>query len=267
MIGAIAGDIIGSVYEGRTAPGAGFPLFVAGSRFTDDSVLTVAIASAIRGSAGYAPALRAWGRGYPRAGYGAMFMAWLRDGDAGPYNSWGNGSAMRVSPVAWAFDDLETVLDQAAKSAAVTHDHPEGIRGAQATAAAVFVGRTTRAKEAVLDVVRERFGYDSSASTGELRDRAVLDLSCQWSVPAALAAVREATGVEDAIRRAVSIGGDTDTIACIAGAIAEALFGGVPDAMATEALGRLDGALRDEALAFARAYRVPIPGTETGDGR
>lgn len=257
MIGAIAGDVIGSVYEGSLAPAKDFPLFVPQSQFTDDTVLTVAVASAVRLGLDYGAALRHWGRRYPFVPYGGMFRRWLRMADPRPYQSFGNGSAMRVSPVGWAFDDMASVLREARRSAEVTHDHPEGIKGAQAVAAAVLLARTGRSKDEIRACMTEHFGYDCRASLDDLRGRGP-DLTCQGTVPPAVVAFLESRDVEDAIRNAVSLGGDADTLACIAGAIAEAFYGGVPAELRREALARLDDVLREEVFAFARSYRVPL---------
>ena len=228
MIGAIVGDIIGSVHEGTLLKRKDFPLFVPHSRFTDDSVLTVAIASAVTQDRDYARSLRLWGRKYPNAGYGGWFVQWLGGDDSLAYNSFGNGSAMRVSSVGWAFDDLDTVLSEARKTAEVTHNHPEGIKGAQAVAATVFLARTGRTKEEIKALLEDAFGYNCSETMAELRERSEFDVTCQGTVPAAAVAFLEATDFEDAVRNAVSLGGDADTLACISGALAEAFFGGVP---------------------------------------
>jgi ADP-ribosylglycohydrolase len=258
MIGAIAGDIIGSVHEGGEPQSKAFPLFVRWSRFTDDSVLTIAVASAVRGDADYASALRHWGRRYPEAGYGGLFRAWLWSEHPRPYNSFGNGSAMRVSAIGWAFDDVETVLVEARRSAEVTHSHPEGIKGAQAVAAAVLLGRTGHSKARIRRLLSDRFGYDCSAGLDRLRQRGEFDATCQGTVPAAAVAFFASSDFEDAVRNAVSLGGDADTLACIAGAMAESYYGGTPDHIQREIMRRLDAPLRAEALAFARAYGVPL---------
>lgn len=266
MIGAIAGDVIGSVHEGTLAQIKDFPLFVPASTFTDDTVLSVAVASAILHGEDYAAALRRWGRRYPRAGYGGWFYRWLMQNEAGPYNSFGNGSAMRVAPIGWAFDELEEVLRQAAESARVTHNHPEGIKGAQAVAAAILYARRGRTKDEIARLLCERFGYDCTLGLDAWRRRGGFDVSCQGTVPAAAAAFLESADFEDAIRNAVSLGGDTDTLACIAGALAEAHYGGVPPAIRTEVLCRLDDPLRSEVAEFVRTYGVPWPVAE-GDGQ
>lgn len=229
MLGAIAGDIIGSVYEASPIKTKAFPLFQRGSRFTDDTVLTVAIADAILSGRSYADAIRGFGRRYPDAGYGGTFRRWLHTDDAGPYGSWGNGSAMRVSPVGFAFGSEDEVLEQARLSAAITHNHPEGIRGAQATALAVFLARTGHGKPVIRDRLVRGFGYDLERSVDDIRPNYGFDVSCQGSVPEAIIAFLDSDSVEDAIRNAVSLGGDSDTMACIAGGIAEAFHGDVPD--------------------------------------
>lgn len=258
MIGAISGDVIGSVYEGAPPRAKSFQLYMYGSTFTDDTVLTVAVGSAILKRADYAVSLRQWGRWYPDVGYGPWFDDWLLSEEAGPYNSYGNGSAMRVSAVGWAFDDLDVVLSEAAKSAEVTHNHPEGIRGAQAVAAAILFARTGSTKDQIAALLSDRFGYDCSSGLSALRRRDISDVTCQGSVPAAAVAFLESTGFEDAVRNAVSLGGDADTIACIAGAMAEAHYGGVPAEIQAETLRRLDDRLRAEVVAFAERYGVPL---------
>lgn len=258
MIGAIAGDVIGSVYEGSAPQSKAFPLFGRWSRFTDDSVLTVAVASAVRRGLDYGHVLHQWGRQYPDAGYGPLFHMWLRSDRPEPYNSYGNGSAMRVSAIGWAFDDLDAVLAEARKSAEITHSHPEGINGAQAVASVVLLGRTGHGKAQIRELLSDRFGYDCSVTLEELHQRGEFDVTCQGTVPSAAVAFLESTDFEDAVRNAVSLGGDADTLACIAGAMAEAHYGGTPDHIQRESMGRLDACLRAEALSFARAFGVPL---------
>lgn len=260
MIGAISGDVIGSVHEGTLPKAKDFPLFVARSTFTDDTVLTIAVASAIRERAAFGASLRRWGRRYPNAGYGGWFRDWLFRDDAAPYHSFGNGSAMRVAPIGWAFDDLEVVLREATRSAEVTHDHPEGIKGAQAVAAAVLLGRTGQTKDRIAAMLSDRFGYDCSMELSALQRRGGFDVTCQGTIPAAAVAFLHSTGFEDAVRNAVSFGGDADTLACIAGAMAEAYYGSVPVEIQAEVLRRLDDPLRAEVVAFARQYGVPLAG-------
>lgn len=256
MIGAIAGDIIGSPYEGILMVDPDFPLFGPGSRFTDDTVLTVAVASAIRQRGDFATALRQWGRRYPHAGYGGFFRDWLRRDDAGPYNSFGNGSAMRVAPIGWAFDDPDAVLREAARSAEVTHNHPEGVKGAQAVAATVHAARTGGTRETIAALLSDRFGYDCPMDLSAVR-RGVFDVTCQGTVPAAATAFLCSTDFESAVRNAVALGGDTDTLGCIAGALAEAFYGGVPSSIREDVFRRLDERLGVEVVAFAEEFGVP----------
>lgn len=239
MWGALAGDMIGSIYEVRPIKTTNFPLFVTQSTFTDDTVLTVAVADAILNERDYAMALKAWGRRYPNAGYGGTFIHWLHAADSQPYNSWGNGSAMRVSPVGWAYDRRETVLTEAERSAAVTHNHPEGIKGAQATALAIYLARIGQPKDKIRAEIEQHFSYDLSASLAELRPAYRFDVSCQGTVPAALLAFLESSDVESAIRLAISLGGDSDTLACIAGSIAHAFYRDIPPAVEAEVRQRL----------------------------
>ncbi len=256
MLGAIAGDIIGSVYEARPIKTTRFPLFRPTSRFTDDTVLTVAVAHAILEGGDYAAALRRFGRQYPDAGYGASFYAWMQVDAAGPYGSWGNGSAMRVSPVGFAFDTEAEVLREARHSAEVTHNHPEGIRGAQATALAVFRARTGASREEIRGEVSRRFGYDLGRSLAALRRGYRFEISCQRSVPESLIAFLESTGVEDAIRKAISLGGDSDTMACIAGGIAHAFFGEIPPNIVRGVQQRLPDELLRIVNRFTAVYRL-----------
>jgi ADP-ribosylglycohydrolase len=239
MIGAIAGDVIGSVHERHGLKTTEFPLFVEYSRFTDDTVLTVATASAILLNSDYGRAYKDFGRCYPQRGYGGAFREWLHSDQYYAYNSWGNGSAMRVSPVGWAFNSIEEVLREARSSAAVTHDHPEGIKGAQATALAVFLARQRASKSEIQSEISQRFGYDLSSSLDEIRPTYRFDVSCQGSVPQSIIAFLESESVEDAIRKAISLGGDADTMACIAGGIAEAYYRQFPAEIEREVRSRL----------------------------
>lgn len=224
MLGAIAGDIIGSVYEHQPIKSEEFPLFGPACRFTDDTVMTVAVAHAILEGGDYAAEMKAFGRRYPDAGYGGSFIRWIFEDGVLPYNSWGNGAAMRVSPIGLAFDSVERVLREAQLSAEVSHNHPEGIKGAQATALAVFLARTGAGKEAIRHEITQRFGYDLNRTITKVRPRYGFDVSCQGSVPESLLAFLDSRDYEDAVRKAVSLGGDSDTMACIAGGIAEAFY-------------------------------------------
>ncbi|WP_448562336.1 ADP-ribosylglycohydrolase family protein [Trichothermofontia sp.] len=254
MLGAIAGDIIGSVYEWQNHKSKDFPLFSRRSHFTDDTVLTVAIADTLLNQGDYVDTLHRYYAWFPRAGYGKNFALWAACKRREPYSSWGNGSAMRVSPVGYAGSDLDTVLQMAAESAAVTHNHPDGIRGAQATAAAIFLARIGQSKADIKTYIESTFGYDLSRSLAEIRPSYRFDVSCQGSVPQAIIAFLESTDFEDAIRNAVSIGGDSDTIACITGGIAQAFYGGVPAAIVNEVLVRLDPRLRTVTEQFMQTY-------------
>lgn len=254
MIGAVAGDVIGSVYEGRPIKTKDFPLFHPQSRFTDDTVLTLAVAEAILTGRPYRDKVLELGRRYPHAGYGGAFRAWLRAGDPKPYNSWGNGSAMRVSPVGFAFDTAEEVLREAAFSAAITHDHPEGIRGAQATALAVWLARKGSSKEEIRKTIAGRFGYDLNRTVDGIRPAYRFDVSCQGTVPEAIIAFLDSCSWEDAVRNAVSLGGDSDTLACITGGIAEGYYGGVPTDVRAQALRLLPDDLRGIVERFEGRY-------------
>lgn len=257
MLGAIAGDIIGSVYEARPIKTTTFPLFSAGSRFTDDTVLTVATALAILEKMDYGRAYRMLARAYPDRGFGAAFARWFQAEAAPPYNSWGNGAAMRVSPIGWAFDDEARVLSEAQQSAAVTHNHPEGVRGAQATALAIWLARRGTDKEDIRDALAERFGYDLQRTIAAIRPNYRFEVSCQRSVPEAIICFLESTDFETAVRKAVSLGGDSDTQACIAGAIAEACYGPLPEDIRAAVAQRLPEAFRDVIARFTTTYLSP----------
>ncbi len=228
MIGAIAGDIIGSVYEHHQIKTKDFPLFDSRCRFTDDTVLTVAIADAILSSQPYIEAVREIGRRHSGAGYGGAFIRWLHSDDPKPYNSWGNGSAMRVSPVGFAFSSEDEVLRHAMLTAEISHNHSEGIKGAQATALAVFLARTGTGKEQIRSRIAENFGYDMERTVDDIRPGYSFDVSCQGTVPEAIIAFLDSNSYEDALRNAISLGGDSDTLACITGGIAEAFYGDIP---------------------------------------
>jgi ADP-ribosylglycohydrolase len=254
MLGAIAGDTIGSVHEWRRTKTKKFPLFVPDSDFTDDSVLTIAVARVLLDGGGYVDRFHEAVRDYPGRGYGGSFHDWALNRRRSPYNSWGNGSAMRVSPVAYAFDDLDHVVAEARASAIVTHDHAEGLRGAAATAAAIFLARTGASKARIRDQIRARFGYPLDRGLDDIRPDYAFDESCQGTVPEAITAFLESTDYEDAVRNAISLGGDADTLACITGSIAEAFYGGVPEEIATTVLERLDAGSRDVVERFQAAF-------------
>lgn len=254
MLGAIAGDIIGSVYERDNIKTTEFSLFQARSRFTDDTVLTVAVADRILNGGDYARVFREYYASYPGAGYGGMFHRWAQSAGAGPYNSFGNGSAMRVSPVGFAMGSMDEVLAEAQISAEVTHNHPEGVKGARATASAIYLARTGATKKDIRDFIEESFGYDLREPVDEIRKHYGWDVTCQGSVPQAITAFLESDGFEDAVRLAVSIGGDSDTIACITGGIAHAFYGSVPDPIEREVMARLDGRLAEVVTGFMRRF-------------
>ncbi len=243
MIGAIAGDIIGSVYEWSPARSTSFDLFSPRSHFTDDTVLTVAVADCILNEKDYASTFKEYGRKYPGAGYGGMFRDWIYRPDARPYNSFGNGSAMRVSPVGFAFSTLEEVLKEAERSAAVTHNHPEGIKGAQAVASAMFLARAGEGKVQIRDYVERTFGYNLQRSLDEIRPSYAFNETCQGSVPESIIAFLESESYEDTVRKAISLGGDSDTMACIAGGIAEAYYKKIPAHIVKKVREILDGPL------------------------
>jgi len=254
MIGAIAGDIIGSVYEHHPIKTKDFPLFHPRCQFTDDTVLTIAIAKAILGDRNYLKAVRELGRNYPFAGYGGTFIRWLHSNEPKPYNSWGNGSAMRVSPVGFAFETVDSVLQEAARTAQISHNHPEGVKGAQATALAVFLARSTRDKTLIRREVVDRFGYDLDRTIDDIRPSYRFDVSCQGTVPQAIIAFLDSNSYEDAVRNAISLGGDSDTLACIAGGIAEAYYGFIAAPILDKVKECLTAELWEITLQFYRTY-------------
>ena len=256
MIAAIAGDIIGSVHERADLKHTSFPLFQQNSRFTDDTVMTLAVADCLLHRKPYAETMRAYGRKYPDRGYGGMFREWLASDDMGPYQSFGNGSAMRVSPVGWAFRELSDVMEEARCSAVVTHDHPEGVKGAQAIAVAVFLARTGASKDEMRDRIEAMFGYDLHRHIERIRPSYTFDVTCQGSVPEALIAFLDSTDVEHAIRLAISLGGDADTLACMAGAVAQAHYKKVPEPLVDEVKTRLGPDLWALTEEFCQRYDV-----------
>jgi len=243
MIGAIAGDIIGSVYEWNNIKTKEFVLFSDRSVFTDDSILTIALADSILTGRPYVENLKTFFRWYPHCGYGASFCRWAQGRGSEPYNSWGNGAAMRISPAGYAYNDLDTVMEKAKEFTQITHSHPEGIKGGQATAASVFLARTGRTKADIREFIETRFEYDLSRHVDEIRPSYTFDVSCQGTVPQAVRSFLDSTDFEDAVRTAVSLGGDTDTLACITGGIAQAFYGGVPEFIQTNVYAILDDRL------------------------
>lgn len=255
MVGAIAGDIIGSVYENHPIKTKDFPLFHPRCRFTDDTVLTVAVAQAILSGTPYERAILEVGRRYPGVGYGGAFFVWLFSDQPRPYNSWGNGSAMRISPVGFAFDSEDQVLGEAKKTADISHNHPEGVKGAQATALAVFLARTGRTKDEIRVNITHRFGYDLHRTVDDIRPKYSFDVSCQGTVPEAIIAFLDSTSYEDAVRNAISLGGDSDTLACITGGIAEAFYGSIPEEIRTKVKECLTPDLWEVTEEFCARYR------------
>ena len=253
MKGAIIGDIVGSIYEFHNIKTKDFPLFSPNCFFTDDTVMTVAIAAALETAGKDAPdavvsrwmlkMMRGYGRTYPDRGYGGMFRRWLEDRHPRPYYSSGNGSAMRVSSAGWLFDDLQTVRHMARLSAEVTHNHPEGIKGAEATASAIYLARTGSTKAEIKAYIETNFHYDLSRTCDEIRPAYRHVESCQETVPEAITAFLEGESFEDVIRTAVSLGGDCDTLTCIAGSIAEGFYG-VPEELKKQCRERLPEDLR-----------------------
>lgn len=254
MIGVIAGDVIGSVHEHTGIKSIEFPLFDSRSSFTDDTVLTVATAYAILTGASYETVYLDFGRRYPNAGYGSSFREWLLAASPRPYNSWGNGSAMRVAPIGLAFASVEAVLSEAERSAAVTHDHIEGIKGAQATALSVFLARSGSSKEQIRHELQTRFGYDLERRIDLIRPVYQWNVSCQGSVPEAMVAFLESSDVEHAIRLAISLGGDADTLAAIAGGVAHAFYRHIPADIVGPVRARLPAEFLDVIDQFERQY-------------
>ncbi len=234
MLGAMIGDIVGSVYEWHNIKTRDFPLFSGRCFFTDDTVLTAATAQAIMNGTNYSAVYQDFARRYPGRGYGGNFGGWIWAENPQPYNSWGNGSAMRVSPVGFVFNDIEALLAEAKRSAEVTHNHPEGIKGAQSTALAIFMGRQGASKAEIREEISGRFRYSLDRTLDDIRPQYTFNVSCQGSVPEAIIAFLESSDYEDAVRKAVSLGGDSDTIACITGGIAEAFYGGIPQEIADQ---------------------------------
>lgn len=255
ILGAIAGDIIGSVYEFNSTKNVDFLLLSESSVYTDDTVMTVANADWLLSGDALKGVMLDYGNRYA-AGYGGWFFSWLWSENPQPYNSWGNGSAMRVSPVGWAFGTLVETLEAAKQSAEVTHNHPEGIKGAQATAACIYWARKGKTKQQIKEYVEALFGYDLSRTCDEIRPTYEFEPSCQKTVPESIIAFLESTDFESAIRLAVSLGGDADTMGSITGGIAEAFYGGVPEHIRKEVLKRLPDEFIEVMEKFYQKYVV-----------
>jgi len=250
MIGAITGDIIGSIYEWHNIKTTEFELFAPGCRFTDDTVLTVALADAILCGSDYGIKLKEYFHRYPNAGYGSSFVEWAQSPLSLSYNSWGNGAAMRISPAGFAYETLEVTLKKSESFTSITHDHPEGIKGGCATAAAIFLARTGQSKPEIKAFIESNYGYNLDRTLDEIRPTYHFDVSCQGTVPEAIIAFLESKDFEDAIRKAISLGGDSDTLACITGGIAQAFYGGVPDWIMEKAYSILDEPLGEITKQF-----------------
>ena len=274
MYGAILGDIIGSRFEfDRGGKTKDFELFTRANCWTDDTVMTVAVAEALMDAGKDAPAeeieeactasMQKWGWRYPDAGYGGRFIGWVHSKSPKPYGSYGNGSAMRVSAAGWLYGSLERTREVARATANVSHNHPEGIKGAECTAAAVYLSRVGASKEEIADYVIREFGYDFSETLGEMRKRHGHVESCQDSLPKALRSFFDGGSYEDVVRNAVSLGGDTDTLAAIAGAMGEAFYG-MPIGMARECRSRIEGDMREVLDRFDRYIGKNV---EDGNGR
>lgn len=255
LIGAIAGDIIGSRFEFNNFKNVVFPLFTEKSQFTDDTVMTIAVADWLLTGDSLLGILQDYGNRYIDAGYGGMFYRWLKTDDPQPYNSYGNGSAMRVSFVGWAFDTLEKTLDAAKQSAEITHNHLEGIKGAQATAACIYLARTGSTKQQIKEYVESVFGYDMDRTCDAIRPTYEFDETCQGTVPEAIIAFLESTDFVTSIRLAVSLGGDSDTLAAITGGIAEAYYKEIPLELKQEVLRRIPDEFEEVLARFSSAFR------------
>lgn len=256
VFGAICGDMIGSLYEINPVKTKDFEWLNPYSRFTDDTVLTVAVASALLANREYGKALKTFARRYPFAGYGDRFDHWAQDDSYAPYNSCGNGSAMRVSGVGYAFDSLEDVVSEARETARVTHNHPEGIKGAQAVAACIFLARTGVEKSAIKQVIATCFQYDLDQKLDDIRPAYFFDVTCQGSVPQSIVAFLESDNFESAIRNAISLGGDSDTMACIAGSIAQAYYRHIPPEIIEFVRRKLPADLLEVVDAFNERFEV-----------
>jgi ADP-ribosylglycohydrolase len=228
VLGAIAGDIIGSLYEFNNIKSTDFNLYNSTSNFTDDTILTIAVTDCIINNKDFSKTIWEYGREYPNYSYGLSFINWLNTSNPKPYGSWGNGSAMRVSAIGSHFESLEEVLEMAKQSAEVTHNHPEGIKGAQAAASAIYLAKYGKSKTEMKNYLSNQFNYDLDFTLDNIRDSYSFDVSCQGSVPQAIVAFLESSDFESTIRLAISIGGDSDTIACIAGGIASAFYKEIP---------------------------------------
>jgi len=254
VIGAITGDIIGSIYEWNNINTKDFSLFSNKCFFTDDSILTIALADSILTNTPYVDNLRNFYTLYPDGGYGGSFHRWAQSRNPETYNSWGNGAAMRISPVGYAYNDLDVVIQKAKEFTEVTHNHAEGIKGGQATAVSIFLARTGKSKIEIKDFIEKQFKYDLSIHVDDIRPTYTFDVSSQGTVPQAIRAFIDSDDFEDSIRTAVSLGGDTDTLACITGGIAQAFYGSVPESIQSNTYNILDERLKKITRTFMDLY-------------
>ncbi len=254
MLGSIAGDVIGSVYEKKNVKSKVFDLFSNGSHFTDDSVLTVAVADAIINEREYGKVILEYVQNYPNLNFGSFVKIWSMNDGKELGESWGNGSAMRVAPIGFAYNSMEKVLHEAEISSRCTHNHPQAIKASLATAAAVFLARTGKNKDEIKRFIENNFKYNLDERLNKLREYYKLDLSAEGTVVPALISFLESDSFEDAIRNAISLGGDSDTIACITGGIAEAYYKGVPKEIKDEVWKRLDENLQIRIELFYKKY-------------
>ncbi len=256
MIGAIIGDVIGSTYESLGQKRYDVPLFTQWSKFTDDTVVTAAVARCLLEGGSYKDHIIELCRRYPQRGYGQSFERWLVNPEIGPYNSWGNGAAMRVSPIGFAADTEAFVLDHAAQSVAMSHNHPQGVKGAQATALAIFLARQGESRETIRTCLEQRFNYDLQREVSDIRPDYTFDVACEKSVPEAIICFLDAGDYETTIRNVLSLGGDTDTMACIAGGIAQAYWNCIPAALIEQTQTRLSEELLNIVECFNTRYNI-----------
>ncbi|MBD8018068.1 ADP-ribosylglycohydrolase family protein [Weeksellaceae bacterium Sa1CVA4] len=252
MIGAIAGDIIGSRFEWKNYKSKDFTLLNKDCKFTDDTVMTVAVADAIMNRKDLATTLKFYGRRYPNRGYGGLFNRWIYTDCAETYNSFGNGSAMRASAAGFYAKTLREAINLGHKTAEITHSHPEGLKGAESVAAAIFLAKSGKSRSEIQEFITVLFGYDLNFTCDTIRENYSFDETCQGSVPQAIVAFLDSTDYEDAIRNAISIGGDSDTIATITGGIATAFYGGIPDEIRNFSINKLSPELRRVVLEFEK---------------
>lgn len=253
MLGSIIGDIVGSVYEFNNIKTKEFKLFSTSSVFTDDTILTVATADCmINGNGNYEDYYRRYGKKYPSS-YGSMFVNWIHNKKMGPYNSFGNGSAMRVGPIGY-WELLATTILEAKRSAEVTHNHRHGITGAQATVSSIWMARHNYSKKDIKEFISSVFQYNLNRKLKDIRPTYKFDETCQNTVPQAIIAFLESTNFEDAIRNAISLGGDSDTLACITGSIAEAFYDDIPEDIKYEAMKRIPQEFQDIINEFYNTF-------------